>query len=137
MQPSTSPISVLCDELLSTIFLIDFYNSKEAPWNLAVVCKTWRRICLLTPEIWTRFNVGRDHDLECKVVDKTCVDSQLQISRCCLKLQRSQARPIQVDIEGPSPSCSISMMRALVQHTLRWESFQSRRPYESVNTTQQ
>ncbi|TFL02578.1 hypothetical protein BDV98DRAFT_432911 [Pterulicium gracile] len=123
-----SGASTLCDELLATIFLMDSYNSKEAPWNLAAVCKDWRRICLFTPELWTRFDVTREH-FGYDVVDKICIADELGISRCCRKLERSQACPIHVDVNSsrkPTGSCSFSMLRALAQHAHRWKLFRAR-----------
>lgn len=97
MRTASPGVLTLCHETLYHIFLLTFNAATRrsiVPWQLAALCKRWRAVAHAAPQLWTRFDICRDH--ECKTVHGVCVSNLPDMVRCCLQLRLVQSLPIDV-----------------------------------------
>ncbi|KIM28257.1 hypothetical protein M408DRAFT_23960 [Serendipita vermifera MAFF 305830] len=62
-QPSQPLINQLPHEVLSLIFLVCDDPQMERNLNLSLVCKTWQRIVVSEPVLWSNITIQRDRDI--------------------------------------------------------------------------
>ncbi|TFK98475.1 hypothetical protein BDV98DRAFT_205002 [Pterulicium gracile] len=93
-------LPTLDDEKILTLGSRGFpHLGAQEPWNIAAVCKSFRRIACESPSLWTNVELCTG---PCGIVTVTSCHHDLHLTRCQLQLQRSWNLPLTVFLHrGP------------------------------------
>ncbi|KAK6997527.1 hypothetical protein R3P38DRAFT_3219736 [Favolaschia claudopus] len=133
--------SLETDDILAEIFREfvfwaddDILHCGDGPWVLSHVCRSWRKITLTHPEVWSTIHL-EDPDFDSLGVINARWDdadddledtSQRLFDLLNLALARSQNVPLNVKLNVSSTDdesgLSVRLIRAVVAHSNRWKS---------------
>ncbi|KAF5325440.1 hypothetical protein D9619_010043 [Psilocybe cf. subviscida] len=93
-----APVSRLPDEILLYIFLVlrDLYFHPETKWQMVThICRHWRHVAIGSPALWTRLDMPPPALIP-------------------LMLERSRSAPLDVHLQAPDPTDSITTLTTIL-----------------------
>ncbi|TFL05111.1 hypothetical protein BDV98DRAFT_561494 [Pterulicium gracile] len=91
----------------------------RSPWNMAGVCKDWRRAICANPSFWTRFELNATPG-PCS--SRTKCHHDVDLTRCQRQLELSQPLPLTLYLFHTRRCAPLfSLVRALGEHAQRWQ----------------